>query len=144
MDLEPTDRTCLETVHSDGLICEDLNRRTSVAYTPACNYSPRNNESSRAISRSPTYVCLLVLLPLCGNNKTQVIIRRCSCVQRTSGFRWNAVAPEEDNWCQLHGQKCSSSSWYLPKKRLEAHISIQLISITSCPIHLTTQANSTY
>ena len=45
MDLEPTDRTCLETVHSDGLICEDLDRRTSVAYTPACNYSPRNNES---------------------------------------------------------------------------------------------------
>ena len=45
MDLEPKDRTCLETVDSDGLISEDLDRRTSVACTPACNYPTRNNES---------------------------------------------------------------------------------------------------
>ena len=45
MDLEPNNRTCLETVHSDGLISEDLGRRTSAAYTPACNHPTRNNES---------------------------------------------------------------------------------------------------
>ena len=38
-------RTCLETVHSDGLISEDLDRRTSIACTPACNHPTRNNES---------------------------------------------------------------------------------------------------
>ena len=44
-DLEPKDRTCLETVHSDNLIFEDLDRRTSVACTSACNHPTRNNES---------------------------------------------------------------------------------------------------
>ena len=45
MDLELTDRKCLETVHSDGLISEDLDRRTSIACTPTCNHPTRNNES---------------------------------------------------------------------------------------------------
>ena len=45
MDLEPNDRTCLETVHSDGLISQDLGYRTSAAFTPACNHQTRNNES---------------------------------------------------------------------------------------------------
>ena len=45
MHLELTDRTCLETVHSDGLISEDLDRRTTIACTPACNHPTRNNES---------------------------------------------------------------------------------------------------
>ena len=45
MDLDLPDRTCLETVHSDGLISEDLDRRTSIACTPACNHPTRNNES---------------------------------------------------------------------------------------------------
>ena len=45
MDLQPNDRTCLETVHSDGLISEDLGHRTSTACTPACNHPTRNNES---------------------------------------------------------------------------------------------------
>ena len=45
MELEPKDRTRLETVHSDGSISEDLDRRTSVACTAACNHPTRNNES---------------------------------------------------------------------------------------------------
>ena len=45
VDLEPKDRTCLETVHSDNLIFEDLDRRTSVACTSACNHPTRNNKS---------------------------------------------------------------------------------------------------
>ena len=45
VDLKLTDRTCLETVHSDGLISEDLDRRTSIACTPACNHPTHNNES---------------------------------------------------------------------------------------------------
>ena len=45
MDLEPNDGTCLETVHSDGLISQDLGYRTSAAFTPACNHPTRNNES---------------------------------------------------------------------------------------------------
>ena len=45
MDLDLSDRTCLETVHSDGLISEDLDRRTTIACTHTCNHPTRNNES---------------------------------------------------------------------------------------------------
>ena len=45
-NLQPSDRTCHKTVYSDGLFCEDQDRRTTVACTQACNHPTRNNEST--------------------------------------------------------------------------------------------------
>ena len=96
----------------------DLLRRTSVACTPACNHPNRNNESLDflVLSRARLHTSFdLRFASLYRSLYAMTIRPKMFMRSRTSGLNWNAVASEEHNWCQLHGWRCSCSSWYLPR-----------------------------
>ena len=144
VDLELKDRTCLETVHSDGLISEDLDRRTSIACTSACNHPTRNNGPSCAISHSPSYIlwftiCFYVPIHLCGNYKTPKMFTCPRYIQDTlvcNGIRRTQSVQTTQIKMQLLLEVFAKDALSV------VHINTQPISTTSCPTHHMIQVNS--
>ena len=147
MDLELTDRTCLKTVHSDGLISEDLDRRTSIACTPACNHPTRNNESTDLLvpSRARLHTSYDSQFASMYRSIYAVTIRPKSLYEDVhastghpgyTGMQWPRSVPTTRTKMQL------LLELFVKDALSVVHINTRPTSTMLCPTHLMTQVSN--